>query len=122
MIGVEKVRRRLTYARCIPLVREAMIAFSTGRTRQLLRSIIPLTDGQMFGVTPGALGGAEMFGAKVVSVFPGVLWSSPSSLQLRCANDAQRGAGGTGFGDIIRGGARTTLNMLNVSCPTVTHP
>ena len=71
VIDEVEVRRRLTYARCIPLVRDAMIAFSAGHTRQLLRSIIPLADGHMFGVMPGALGEAEAFGAKLVSVFPG---------------------------------------------------
>ena len=42
VIDREEVARRLTYELCIPIVREAMIAFSTGETRQLLRSIIPL--------------------------------------------------------------------------------
>lgn len=70
VIDDEEVRRRLTYARCIPLVRDAMIALSAGHTRQLLRAIIPLGDGHMFGVMPGALGEADMFGAKLVSVYP----------------------------------------------------
>lgn len=70
VIDGEEVRRRLTYARCIPLVREAMIAFSAGHTRQRLRSIIPLANGHTLGVMPGALGEAEMFGAKLVSVYP----------------------------------------------------
>jgi len=64
------VRARLTYDLAIPVVREAMIAFSTGRTKQLLRSIIPLGDGRMFGIMPGALGGDAVFGAKLISVFP----------------------------------------------------
>jgi len=51
-------------------VREAMIAFSTGRTKQLLRSIIPLEGGRMFGIMPGALGGDAVFGAKLISIFP----------------------------------------------------
>lgn len=74
VIGAEEVARRLTYAACIPLMREAMIALSAGRTKQLLRGIIDLDRGNAFGVMPGALdasvqGGA--FGAKLVSVFPG---------------------------------------------------
>jgi ornithine cyclodeaminase len=60
----------LTYAACIPLVREAMIAFSAGQTRQLLRSVIPLADGHMFGIMPGALAADGVFGAKLVSVWP----------------------------------------------------
>jgi ornithine cyclodeaminase/alanine dehydrogenase-like protein (mu-crystallin family) len=69
-IDREEVARRLTYEMCIPLVRDAMIAFSNGETRQLLRSIIPLADGRMFGVMPGAMGGRAPFGAKLISVFP----------------------------------------------------
>src|SRR5581483_8449941 len=69
-IDRDEVARRLTYEICIPVVRQAMIAFSRGETRQLLRSIIPLADGHMFGVMPGALGERAMFGAKLISVFP----------------------------------------------------
>jgi ornithine cyclodeaminase len=68
-IDREEVARRLTYEVCIPIVREAMIAFSRGKTRQLLRSIIPLADG-LFGVMPGAMGERAPFGAKLISVFP----------------------------------------------------
>jgi ornithine cyclodeaminase len=70
MIDRDDVAQRLTYARCIPLVREAMIALSRGTTRQLLRSIIPLSDGHLFGIMPGALGESAAFGAKLVSVYP----------------------------------------------------
>jgi len=69
-IDREEVARRLTYEICIPIVRNAMIAFSRGETRQLLRSIIPLADGRLFGVMPGAMGPAAHFGAKLISVFP----------------------------------------------------
>jgi ornithine cyclodeaminase/alanine dehydrogenase-like protein (mu-crystallin family) len=68
-IDREEVARRLTYDICIPLVRDAMIAFSTGETRQLLRSIIPLADGHLFGIMPGALGANKPFGAKLLSIF-----------------------------------------------------
>jgi ornithine cyclodeaminase len=70
IIDREEVAERLTYEVCIPVVRQAMIAFSRGETRQLLRQIIPLADGHMFGVMPGALGERDVFGAKVLSVFP----------------------------------------------------
>jgi ornithine cyclodeaminase/alanine dehydrogenase-like protein (mu-crystallin family) len=69
-IDREEVAGRLTYEMCIPIVRHAMIAFSRGETRQLLRSIIPLADGRMFGVMPGAMGTRAPFGAKLISVFP----------------------------------------------------
>lgn len=68
-IDREEVARRLTHERCIPIVRDAMIAFSRGETKQLLRSIIPLSEGRMFGVMPGAMGAHKVFGAKLISVF-----------------------------------------------------
>jgi ornithine cyclodeaminase len=68
-IDREEVARRLTYEICIPIVRNAMIAFSKGETKQLLRSIIPLSEGRMFGIMPGAMGAHSVFGAKLISVF-----------------------------------------------------
>jgi ornithine cyclodeaminase len=68
-IDREEVSRRLTYDICIPLVRDAMIAFSAGETKQLLRSIIPLAGGHLFGIMPGALGANAPFGAKLLSIF-----------------------------------------------------
>ncbi|MFT4933842.1 MAG: ornithine cyclodeaminase/alanine dehydrogenase-like protein (mu-crystallin family) [Pseudoalteromonas distincta] len=70
VIGQAEVRAHLTYEVAIPIMRQAMIALSRGETRQLLRSIIPLDQGRMFGVMPGALGERACFGAKLVSVFP----------------------------------------------------
>jgi ornithine cyclodeaminase len=66
-----EVARRLTYDLCIPIVRDAMIAFSRGETKQLLRSILPLSEGRLLGVMPGALGAHAPFGAKLISVFQG---------------------------------------------------
>ncbi|HEX5183876.1 MAG TPA: ornithine cyclodeaminase family protein [Allosphingosinicella sp.] len=68
VISREEVAAHLGYDACIPLMREAMIALSTGRTRQLLRSILDLDGGRAFGVMPGAM--EQTFGAKVLSVFP----------------------------------------------------
>ncbi len=69
-IDREEVARRLTYEVCIPIVRDAMIALSKGETKQLLRSIIPLSEGRLFGIMPGAMGAHATFGAKLISVFP----------------------------------------------------
>src|ERR1700722_20329374 len=69
-IDRDEVARRLTYWRCISIVRDAMIVLSRGDTMQLLRSYIPLSDGRIFGVMPGALGAHAPFGAKLISVFP----------------------------------------------------
>jgi ornithine cyclodeaminase/alanine dehydrogenase-like protein (mu-crystallin family) len=68
-IDREEVARRLTYEVCIPIVRGAMIALSRGETKQLLRSILPLSEGRLFGVMPGAMGAHAAFGAKLISVF-----------------------------------------------------
>jgi ornithine cyclodeaminase/alanine dehydrogenase-like protein (mu-crystallin family) len=68
-IDREEVARRLTYEMCIPIVRQAMIAFSAGETKQLLRSIIQLSEGRFFGVMPGAMEAHGPFGAKLISVF-----------------------------------------------------
>ncbi|MGA9391084.1 MAG: ornithine cyclodeaminase family protein [Candidatus Sulfotelmatobacter sp.] len=70
-IDREEVARRLTYDVCIPIVRNAMIAFSHGETKQLLRSILPLSEGRLMGVMPGAMGEQGPFGAKLISVFQG---------------------------------------------------
>ncbi len=70
-IDREEVARRLTYDVCIPIVRDAMIAFSKGETKQHLRSILPLSEGRLFGIMPGALGAHAPFGAKLISVFHG---------------------------------------------------
>ena len=63
------VRRLLPYDLCTPLMRDAMIALSSGRTQQLLRQIIDLGEGRAFGVMPGAT--ADAIGAKLISVYPG---------------------------------------------------
>lgn len=70
-IDREEVARRLTFDVCIPIVRQAMIALSKGETKQLLRSIITLSEGRLFGVMPGALEAHGPFGAKLISVFHG---------------------------------------------------
>ncbi|MGH6693862.1 ornithine cyclodeaminase family protein [Sphingopyxis sp.] len=70
-IDVAEVRARLDHATCIALMRSAMIALAEGRSRQLLRGIIDLDGGDLFGVMPGALDGAG-FGAKIISIFPAV--------------------------------------------------
>jgi len=68
-IDREEVARRLTYEMCIRIVRDAMIALSRGTTKQLLRSIVPLSEGRLLGVMPGAMGAHAAFGAKLISVF-----------------------------------------------------
>jgi ornithine cyclodeaminase/alanine dehydrogenase-like protein (mu-crystallin family) len=69
-VSAEQVARLLPYEECVPLMREAMIALSAGRTSQLLRSILDLPGGRAFGVMPGAMLDDGTFGAKLVSVYP----------------------------------------------------
>ncbi|MBB6250844.1 ornithine cyclodeaminase family protein [Nitrospirillum iridis] len=62
----------LGYEAAIPAVRQAMIALSTGRVRQQLRSFISLGTGRTFAIMPATfVGGAApgYFGAKLVSVY-----------------------------------------------------
>lgn len=88
-----EVSRRLTYDLCISIVRDAMIAFSRGETKQLLRSILPLSEGRVFGMMPGALGGHGPFGAKLISVFQGNAAQGKQSHQgLVVLFDPQSGA------------------------------
>jgi ornithine cyclodeaminase len=70
-VSAEEVERLLPYAECIPLMREAMIALSEGRTRQLLRQILDLPERRAFGAMLGAMLEDGVFGAKLVSVYPG---------------------------------------------------
>lgn len=92
-IDREEVSRRLTYEICIPLIRRAMIALSKGETKQLPRSIIPLSEGRLFGIMTGALGAHEVFGAKILSVFHGNAARGVQSHQgLVIIFDAESGA------------------------------
>jgi ornithine cyclodeaminase len=90
LISREEVATHLSYEACIPLMREAMIALSEGRTRQSLRNIIDLDGGGAFGVMPGSMDGGA-FGAKLVSVFPGVA-GTPSHQGVVALFDPDTGA------------------------------
>jgi ornithine cyclodeaminase/alanine dehydrogenase-like protein (mu-crystallin family) len=69
MFDAEAVYASLTYAQAIPVVRDAMIALSAGRVRQVLRSFVGLGPGRTFAVMPAAFDDRGGFGAKLVSVF-----------------------------------------------------
>lgn len=61
------VRARLTIADCIPLMRRAMTALSSGQVEQHLRSFLPVGDGRTFAMMPAV---ADFgFGAKLISVY-----------------------------------------------------
>jgi ornithine cyclodeaminase/alanine dehydrogenase-like protein (mu-crystallin family) len=90
IISREEVAAHLSYAECIPLMREAMTALSAGRTRQRLREIIDLDGGRAFGSMPGAIHDGP-FGAKLIGVFPGAA-GTPSHQGVIALFDAQTGA------------------------------
>ena len=69
VFDAEAVRAGLSVQACIPVVRDAMIALSSGRVRQNLRSFIALSEGRTFAMMPASLGEDAVFGAKLVSVF-----------------------------------------------------
>lgn len=69
VLDAPTVRARLTYEMAIPVIREAMLALSDGRVRQLLRSFIGVGEGRTFAMMPAALSERGVFGAKLVSVF-----------------------------------------------------
>ncbi len=73
------IAERLTYEDCIPVMRTAMARLSTGQTQQMLRQILPLGAGNMFGIMAGTLGEAEAFGSKLVAVSPARSDTSKSS-------------------------------------------
>ena len=69
-ISAEEVERLLPYEQCIPLMREAMIALSRGRTKQLLRQILDLPEGRAFGAMLGAMLEDGVSGARGVQPEP----------------------------------------------------
>ena len=90
VISREEVAAHLGYEACIPLMREAMTALSTGRTRQLLRAILDLEGGRAFGATLGAM--EATFGAKLISVFPAAASGAPSHQGFVALFDPETGA------------------------------
>lgn len=66
----EDISRLLTYRSGIAVMRDAMMKLSSGATKQMLRSILPLGGSKMFGIMGGTLGEGDAFGSKLVSVDP----------------------------------------------------
>lgn len=69
-ISAEQIAQTLTYADCIGVMRGAMARLSSGETQQMLRQILPLDQGRMFGIMGGTLGPGGPFGSKLVAVTP----------------------------------------------------
>jgi ornithine cyclodeaminase/alanine dehydrogenase-like protein (mu-crystallin family) len=70
MLTEEQVGALLSYEELIPVIRQALMDFSSGRVRQPVRNIIPVPEyGGWFGVMPAVYG--KVMGAKMVAFYPG---------------------------------------------------
>ncbi|WP_084716912.1 ornithine cyclodeaminase family protein [Saccharothrix syringae] len=68
------VRELLPMSAAIPVMREALRAFSAGQVHQPLRTMVPGADGDVLAVMPAFVsfgGGRGMFGLKAIAVKPG---------------------------------------------------
>lgn len=71
VIDADTVRSALGMSACIDLMRDTQAALSRGDIELPLRSILPVGEGAgFFGVMPGEVGPAGLFGAKLVSLYP----------------------------------------------------
>ncbi len=68
MFDAAAVRQAISIPAAVPVMREAMIALSTGQVAQNLRSFISLGEGRTFAIMPASIAG-QGFGAKLVSVY-----------------------------------------------------
>lgn len=92
LFGPGDVEKHLSYRTCIDAVRAAMIALSEGSLSQLPRSFLELGDNDRFGIMVGSLGEKEIFGAKLISIFPGnIAKGRPSHLGLVALFDREDG-------------------------------
>ena len=92
-ISREEIRRVLTFEACVRLMREAMIAVSSGGINQPPRQILPLVSGRgVFGIMPGVIAD-DRFGAKLISAFHHAPGSSlPAHQGVVVLFDPQTGA------------------------------
>ena len=65
------VRRLLDLDSLIPAMEKALAAFSSGVVNQPVRAVLDISGRGAFASMPAYVGGTEILGAKLVSVFPG---------------------------------------------------
>jgi alanine dehydrogenase len=65
------VRRLLDLDALIPAMEQALAAFSSGVVNQPVRAVLDISGRGAFASMPAYVRGAELLGAKLVSVFPG---------------------------------------------------
>ena len=68
IIRPDEIASTLTYDACIGVMKEAMMRLSAGDSEQMLRQILPLDGGRMFGVMAGTMGPGAAFGSKLICV------------------------------------------------------
>jgi ornithine cyclodeaminase len=79
LIDADEVVQRLTMPVCIDLMADTQAAISAGEITLPLRAINPVSGGAgFFGLMPGELAAENVFGAKLVSLFP----ANPEAHQL----------------------------------------
>lgn len=71
IISQDEVRRLLPMDACIEVMQEAFLLLSKGGVTMPLRTVMPLPVGNLFGLMPSMIADKGVFGAKVISVFPG---------------------------------------------------
>lgn len=91
ILGKSDVAANLGYDHCIAMMREAMIALSSGDTNLVLRTIIEVDRGGLFGIMPGAMRGGS-FGAKLISIWPHSDGPTPSHQGALLLFDGATGA------------------------------
>ncbi|WP_339710384.1 ornithine cyclodeaminase family protein [uncultured Sphingosinicella sp.] len=112
IFGADDVWSHLTYEACIAAMRDAMVAFSEGRTPSVPRTFLDLAGGNMFGAMVGSLGEGDMFGAKLINLFPGnVRHGKPSHLGLVALFDPADGS----LSSLIDAAALTAIRTASAS-------
>ncbi len=71
IISGDEIRGLLPMTEAIETVQIAMIAVSQGRANMPLRSIMEIDGTNRLGIMPGALRDPDVYGVKLISLFPG---------------------------------------------------
>ncbi len=80
-LGEEEVRKHLAFGGLLPAVRKALIDFSAGNIQQPVRSVLRVEEHDgWFGVMPAVA--PEVFGAKLVTFFPGNTGKLPTHMAM----------------------------------------
>lgn len=92
IIEEKEVLERLSMAKCMELMKTALMDLETGKGMQPMRNVIHLPHGNLFGFMPAYLGDDDCFGAKILTAFPGNAGTGyPSHIGYVMMFDAQHG-------------------------------